>query len=128
MPSEPSDITNETDIKVVVNLIMDDFNEDLSHVLEAYKKADELHRQVLLQSVKDHYSKVARWSVRDYQIGFDYVNSVLKSGFGLSDKEIKRTSDVSGSRIRKLRLIQLAMLYISYLSFILAIIFLAIRY
>ncbi len=128
MPNDTTDISNESDINKIIDLLQDDFNEDLSYVLHDFEKADEAGKSILLKSVRDHYMRVADWASRDYQIAFDHINTVLKAGLGLSDKEIARASNVSGKRIRMLRIGYVTMLYLSYVSFIFSIILLSIIY
>jgi hypothetical protein len=86
MPVNGKDISSETDIKIVVNKIKEDFGEDMSALLGNYSELDISAQHVVLASLKDHYKKLAEWAQKYYDFALEYVKTVFKNAFGMTEK------------------------------------------
>lgn len=128
MQDNPIDVSNEADIKTLIDLLRDDFDQDESIVYKLYDEADDAGKEFLINALRKKYQKIGDWAVKDYKIAKDHVKDVMQKAFGMNEQEYAKATEVSASRIRTYRIWSFNMLYISYSSFVLSLILLAICY
>ncbi len=87
MEIEPKNLTNETDINKIIKHIKDAYGEDVSYVLRVYDSGDEKSKNLLVDSLKDHYKKAGEWAKNDFESAINSVKDIYKNTFGLSQKK-----------------------------------------
>jgi hypothetical protein len=83
---DSQDISEETDIMVVLRRIKLDYNEDYSAFLELYLRQNEVEKLETLTGLKKYYKILNDDAIIEYEFAKNHVKEIYKDAFGISDK------------------------------------------
>jgi hypothetical protein len=131
MPTETRELKNTDDIHEIYQKIKADFDHDYSDIVELYNKPQaEESKEYYVDYLKNEYKRLADWAKKEYLYADEYMKTVYKTAFGLSDREINKLfSDKNHSFYLKMwSWISVISITVCLLTFVSVIILLAVNY
>ena len=129
MEIEPEDLTLETDIKVVVRRLKEDFGEDLSYIFDLYEKADPIEKEHLLTDLVTYYKKTGEWAKKDYDLAVEFAKDTIQKAYGFSKLKVDKIfNDNSSAKLKIAGYVTRFSFLISCLTFVAVIIILCAAY
>ncbi len=129
MEIEPDDLVEETDIKVVIRRLREDFGEDVSDMLNIYEHSDEDRKLFLLNNLKSHHKRTGEWAKKDFELAIEYTKDTFQKAFGLSKERVDTLfADNAHIKLKVAAWITTVSFFLSCLSFVVVIIILCIAY
>jgi hypothetical protein len=128
MTNEPEDVSKEDRVEILIDLLRFDFGIDESPVLPVYNAASKEDKLIIIEALRKRYTDMGVYALKSYNVAFNHINAVMKTGLGFTNSELKSMADTSGKKIRVLRNMSFGFLFLSCSSFIMSLTILSIAY
>ncbi len=131
MPTETRELKNPDDIHEIYQKIKVDFEQDYSDIVGLYNSSQTTEsKQYYLDFLKAEYTRLAEWSANEYKYADEYVKSVFKKAFGLTEKKMKSIFKGKNNSfyLKMWGVIRILSISVCLISFVSVVIILAFNY
>jgi len=124
MMDTESYLTGKETFKELVDKVLDGTGDDLSYLISAFNKIDDLAKGILYRSVVDHYLKSVEFAQRDTDLALEFVADTYSKFYGTNKEKFLnklKSPSTGGNQYKKTLILTTIFYFIYILTFIAAL-------